>query len=226
MNKLFKYLTLAAAAAGFSTMAYAIPELFISDGTNNVLLSDNNLLGGTVADTNSTLGMIGWSGTLGSSVVNVAFGITYPALGSLASPSLDMTINQTGNGQLFYYLIDNGFGPTSGNVQVSIGGTAAGSVTDIVAGGTSNVMGDGSNLLASEGPFGPGAFSGTFSGGSINNAGPYSLMQVLVINNGPTSGVTSVDALMSVPDAGMTLLLLGAGLTGLALIGRRQKRVC
>ena len=221
MNKLFKYLTLAAAAAGFSTMAYAVPELYIDDTLgHSMLISDNG-----VGDTNSTIGMIGWSGTLGSSVVNVAFGVTYPALGTLASPVMDSTINVTGSGKLYAYFVDDGFGPTSGNVIASLGGTTANNVRSMVYGGNSNVLFDSTILLVDQGPFGPGAFSGTFNGGSINSPGPYSLRQQVLIDNG-TGGVTSVDALLTVPDAGMTLLLLGAGLTGLAMIGRRQKRVC
>jgi len=53
--------------------------------------------------------------------------------------------------------------------------------------------------------------------GGINNSGPYSLTIVDLIGG----NVTSMDTSLKVPDGGTTAMLLGASLSGLALLRRK-----
>jgi hypothetical protein len=219
MNKLFKYLTLAAAIAGFSQLAYATSQILLWDG----IAGDPWVVVATGA---TGVGQITWTGSYNGFTLNVDTGTGYPAIGSLTAPKLDLTFNAVSNsaGSIYIAFTENGFGPTDGSSQAKIGGTTDGFVSFLTFGGSSNVLNDGSTLLTQEGPF-TANFTGTVGGAGLRNAGPFSLMEIVRITHGVGQGLqTSGDATLTVPDAGTTLLFLGAGLTGLALIGRRQKR--
>jgi hypothetical protein len=76
-------------------------------------------------------------------------------------------------------------------------------------------------LFPTQGPFTSAVFSDVASGAISLNA-PCSIYEVATIaHNG--AGTTSFDAYVSVPDGGTTALLLGLGLVGLRLTGRRRK---
>ena len=117
----------------------------------------------------------------------------------------------------------DGFGPTAGGVLAELGTTvlSGGSVTYTTYGGTNNTLFSTVNLLTTIGPV-TGAFGGTATGAGVNNAGPYSLTQVVKITH-TISGITTGDAKMTVPDSGSSLVLLGSGLAALGLISRRRK---
>jgi len=215
-----KYIFLAAAIVAFSEMAYAIPTLRLYSGSP-VLVTDNG-----AGDFNSASGQVTWIGSLGHWNLNVDTGTTYPVLGTLASPKLDISFDATtiSGGTLWIYFTDNGFGPTFGaNSFASIGATTNGTVSYWVYGGASNNLFDFSQLLYA-GPFSGPSFSANDIGAAINNEGPYSITGLIkIVQSG--AGHTSGDIMfgVGVPDGGTTLLLLGMGLTGLGLISRLRR---
>src|SRR5207248_6283053 len=98
---------------------------------------------------------------------------------------------------------ETGFTAFPGILTGRVGGTVAagGSLTNIVMQNALN--------LVTNGPFGPGAFSGSGSTALIDGA-PYSLTQTAIFTYGPGGGATSFDAFGSVagvPDGGMTVTM-------------------
>lgn len=223
MKTFHKLLALAAAIAGLTHVASAAPQLRLFDGTSTITITDNG-----AGDSQAAAGQVVFVGSIGNWTLNVHTGTTYPVIGSLSNPQLDLSFNATSTaagGTLTISFAADGFGPTSGSTLAEIGGTVnpGGSVTYNTYGGTNNTNFSTANLLTSQGPFGPGAFSGTVTGGSINNAGPYALTQVITITHAG-SGITTGDALLKVPESGTTALLLGSGLMGLGLFARLRRR--
>src|SRR5689334_19426514 len=175
MKTLLKYLALAATIAGATQVVQAVPQLKIFDGINTIIITDNG--GG---DGSSAAGRIVFDGTIGNWTLNTHVGTTFPAIGSLSNPQMDLSFNATSNGAggtLTITFSADGFGPTNGTALAQIGGTAQGTVGYQTFGGTTNTLFDTSHLLTSQGPFGPGAFSGTVAGGGVSNVGPYALTQ-------------------------------------------------
>jgi hypothetical protein len=77
-------------------------------------------------------------------------------------------------------------------------------------------------LRTSIGPF-TGPFSSSASGSAINSS-LYSLTQVVRISATVGGQIATGDALLTVPDTSTTIILLGAGLMGLAVFGRTRKQ--
>jgi hypothetical protein len=228
MKNLLRYLVLGAIALGLSGAAYAVPTLRITDGNTIIDIADGSVVPGAVDAAGGT-GQVAWLGAIGNWTFNIHAGTTYPIIGTLANPQMDLTFNATSNGSggtLSVYFSADGFGPTQGSAFAAIGGTAAGggTVDYNTYGGTNNTLFSTSNLLTDQGPFGAGAFSGSTGGGLVNNNGPYSLTQLITITHS-AGGITTGNAFLHVPDSGSTLLLLGAGLTALGLVSRKRKVV-
>ncbi len=224
MKTLLKLLALAAAIAGLTQVAHAVPQLRMFDGTTTITITDSGL-----GDAQAAPGQVVWVGSIGNWTLNVHTGTTFPVIGSLSNPMLDLSFNATSTGAggtLQILFSADGFGPSNGNSIGAIGGTVAtgGSVLYTTYGGTNNTNFSTANLLTSQGPFGAGAFSGTVSGASVNNVGPYSLTQVVSITHGSGTFQTTGDALLSVPESGTTALLLGSGLMGIGLLARLRRR--
>jgi hypothetical protein len=220
MKTLLKYLALAATNAGATQIAQAVPQLKIFDGTTTIIVSDNG-----AGDGSSALGRIVWDGTIGNWTLNTHVGTTFPAIGTLSNPQMDLSFNATSNGNggtLTLTFSADGFGPTNGTAMAQIGGTAQGTVGYQTFGGNSNTIFDTTHQLTSQGPFGPGAFSGTVAGGTVSNVGPYSLTQQLVITH-TGAGISTGNSFLTVPDSGTSILLLGAALTGLAMLARVRR---
>lgn len=219
-----KLLALALSVAGLNPLVQAVPQLRLFDGTTTITISDNG-----AGDAQGAAGQVVFVGSIGNWTLNVHTGSTYPVIGSLSNPMLDLSFNATSGGTggtLWILFSADGFGPTSGSTEAAIGGTIAsgGSVTYTTYGGTNNTNFSTTNLLTSQGPFGAGAFSGTVTGGSINNAGPYALTQIVAITHQAGTFQTTGDALLTVPESGTSALLLGSGLMGLGLIARLRRR--
>ena len=223
MKTLLKYLAVAAVAAGLTISASAVPVLTIYDGVNALIsISDNG-----TGDEDATVGAVQWSDSIGVWTINLDLGLTKPLLGSATAPDMDLSFvaYSTGAGKLWVSLSDNGFN-YNGSLIDEIGGTTAGTVTDYVVEGYTtldeNLNITYGNVVASQGPFGPGAFSGTTYGSVSLDAETWLTIAVVIEHDG--SGITTGDKHVHVPDGGMTALLLGFGLLGLAASARRLKK--
>lgn len=219
MKKLYQYLALAAAAVGVAQMAQAVPQLMVFDGTTTIIISDNG-----AGDVSANNGRIVWNGSIGNWTLNTDVGTTFPVIGTLTNPQLDLSFNafSTTGGTLKITFSADGFGPTAGTAVAQIGGTTPGTVVYNTFGGTNNTIFSTSNLLTTQGPF-TGAFSGSVVGGTVTNAGPYSLTQQITITH-TGSSITTGNSLLTVPDSGTSVLLLGAGLISLGFMARLRLR--
>ena len=205
---------LAMLSCGFLVQSVnAIPTLTLSDGINPPIVVTD----GSAMDSNTLAGAVTFNGPLGNFILNVSTGLTKPLTGSASAPSIDLNSVDfaTGAGTLTITFSETGFTAFPGILTGDVGGTvgAGGSLTNIV-------MQNGLDLVTN-GPFGPGAFSGSGSAALIDGA-PYSLTQTAILTFG-ARGSTSFDAMAnvpSVPDGGMTLTMLGIGLLAVGAAGR------
>lgn len=230
MKKLIKQLAVAVAVMGCVATGYAVPNtatvrLSNDGGTTWTTITDN-----LPGDINATPGAVTFSGTIGNWIVNVTTGVTFPVLGTITRPTLDLNsvnVTSASGGSLIIEFSDIGFGPTVGNAQASIGGTTSGSVTWSTYGGPGNSLFQGSPngpvggvVLTAPQVFGPVAFSSSVPGGSLGALGsPYSLTERVVITHAGAGG-SSFNAELTVPDGGATLLLLGSSIMALGLFRR------
>jgi len=179
-------------------------------------------------DSSALAGVIIYNGAVGASTwqVNVTTGISKPVLGGVPTPHMDLNsvnVSSAGAGQLLIELTDTDFAlPVDGAEAAllsEIGGTTAGTVL------FNQYLDRGNNefgyldYVVAQGPFGPGAFSGTDSVATpVVDGVPFSVSEwVLITHTG--NGVTSFDAESTVvPVPGAVLLgMLGLGAAGLKL---------
>src|SRR6266480_4920306 len=195
----------------------AIPTLTLSDGTTTIVVMDNG-----VGDLDPTLGSVLFSGAVGSNFdANASAGFTKPVDGSASAPSIDLSSldHAKGAGTLTITFSETGFTAFPGILTGNIGGTIA------VGGSLTNVVKQNALNLVTNGPFGPGPFSGSGSAALIDGA-PYSLTQSAILTFG-ARGSTSFDAMASVPgvpDGGTTVTMLGIGLLAVGAVSRIYRR--
>jgi hypothetical protein len=220
-----KILIALAGVALLVTSSHANSTLVLHDGVNADL---------TITDTDGD-GVVSYNGAFGNWIINVTTGIgspPVPVIGTITSPYLHLnsvnTFIQSASGPLvgttltMTYTDDNnlttggpGLGPLTGNLRNEVGGTATGtteSVTSLVNGAA----------VASAQTFSGSPFSGTQVAAISGGAG--STMGIRVVVTAAVNGGTmSLDSqIITAPDAGMTLALLGSALTGMALFARRK----
>jgi hypothetical protein len=223
MKTSLKYTLLAGAIAACAGLASATPELVISTNwLNQTSLNTITVTG------DATTGLATYTGGIGGWTINVDTGLTYPTLGSTASPVMDLGVVASGTGLLYVAFSDTGF-TGAGSVAANFNGNTFGpSVAFLAFGGGSNALMDtsaaelllaipSSDLLAGTPGFNASAGAGVIGNGTT----PYSLTEFLVVNG---TGTVSLDAGLSVPDSGTTLMLLGAGLSVLGLAGSLRRR--
>ena len=228
-----KKLKLLAVALGLLTVtsaAFAIPTqtLYITDGSGISVIAS------------TTTGLQTLTGSDGFWSVVVSTGTSYPPLtgqGSVNAPVMDVSITATslsgsGANPLKVFWGSSDFGPTSGSFNALFSGHVVAGTGQTVTYGTyystaNNlpIVGNGLNgasTLTSLLTMSPSTYSGSASGGPLTLASPYSIIQAVTINGGTPGGSYSLDAsLTTVPDGGTTVMLLGAALSGLALLRRK-----
>jgi hypothetical protein len=226
MKTSLKYTLLAGAIATLAGFASATPEILIT--TNWSAQTSANTI---IVTGDASTGAVNFVGSLGSWNLNFDSGVTYPEIGSPTAPQMDLTFaafTQTG-GNLWIAFSQNGF-TGGGTSAASIGGTTSGALRFGAYGGASNSLVDvsGSDFLLSlpaqiGSNYVGGAFSGTATGNTIVGGNPYSLTELMVISQTGAGGTTG-DVVLSVPDSGTTLMLLGAGLSVLGFAGSIRRR--
>lgn len=227
MNLVKKYI-LAAGLLGFCAASQAVPSgpgLYLVDNT-----------GGASVFVGLSGGSASFTGTVGTWTVALTTGTT---LQGGVNPVLDLDIGaavagwkSTGALQIIYS--DIGFGPTSGTATLSQKGNSLfGSVSSSAGFSTGNTaFANEGNLTGGVGPLSGFLFKGTSTGG-LNSAGSqYSLAIMAIITGGATYlddiklsvNSDSITRDNSVPDSGMSLVLLGLGLTALGVFAHFRKR--
>lgn len=206
-----------------ATSAMAL-TLTLSDGLNSVSVND-----GGVGDVNSLDGMVTYSGGIGNWIANVSTGTSSPIIGSDTFPILDLNsvdVSSAAGGNLTITLFDTYSDYTAlssiiSGFTTSIGGTSVGQVSlaayingvQIADISWDDMLKTGSAFSGSEG----------YIGIPIGNEDPFDMTLVASITH-TTSGSTSFDAeLKPVPEPG-TMVLLGAGILGLGIYGRRRAK--
>jgi PEP-CTERM motif-containing protein len=216
-KKLLRAAVFGGALLAAVTTAHATMQLFVSDGTNSFTVSDSN-----------NDGQIFFSQSFGSVTTSINVGLSKPLLPAGSGDSnmhlTTIDVVTTGGVTLTVKLSDQDFsGDSSSTFSSAVGGVlsaaAGSSVTSSVLVDVNNTLFAGAQLCTPNASFGPGAFSST-CGGSLPTDNQYSITLADVISF-TGAGSVSVDHAVYIPEPS-AMLLLGAGLIGLAAWGRRQ----
>ena len=205
--------------------ASALPTLSLSDGTTTVTLGDE----GVLDKSDGELGVVTFIGKLGVWNVNVTTGITFPVLGAADRPHMDLNsvnVSGGGGGTLTIMFSEVGYSNPFSVFHTEIGGTvddtAGSSVQYRTYLDAGNTLFGTVTPITNHGSAGSGAFSSTRAG-SGGGAGPFSLTQVVQITHVAGAGQSSsFDAELNTVPEPTSMLLLGSGLLGLGLWGRKR----
>jgi hypothetical protein len=210
--------------------AYAVETLTLSDNAGDTA---------TGIVSSSVPGLITFAGAVGNWTLNLSAGISMPIIGSATSPAMDLiSVNgfSAGPGKLSGNVLtitftDTGFGPTTGTASTGISGTQShGSINFSTSANGAALTSSGALTTA---PFSSSkdgalsAFSGYLSETVVLTATGSEIVAFdASLCTTPTSGSPTPNTPpATIPDSGMTLVLLGAGLTALGLFARMRKQV-
>lgn len=236
-----RYLPLVAAVVmalvfAFSSSANAL-QLWIEDLDNHVsvIVDDNG-----VGDTRPALGVVSWSGLVGNFDTVVSTGVSKPMMGSATSPAMDLNtveVTSTKAGNIRIRITDTDFGPVGSGATIEFISMIHGNYAPLNASGIvafdayydadNDPYGIGSNptapvSVASLGPYTLGGFGEVVTNNGPNPGAPFSLTLDLYVRHGSGNMTTSMNSnTAATPEPG-TILLLGMGLLGLGVIGRKK----
>ena len=214
-------LTLLASAPAMATATLTITSgaatCSITDGAATAVCSGGGTSSG---DLLATSGAVLTSATVGVWNINISTGLS-----NIVPNIMDLNdiSSSTAGGDLTIQFSDTGFTNT-GSALMTFGGTLTGLAGSTVTladwfSATNTLFAQGVNL-ATLGPFGLGAFSGSNTA-AIPAGSPFSLTQILTIHGtGATTYSGDANIATAVPEPG-SMLLLG---TGLFAVGRRIRR--
>jgi hypothetical protein len=176
--------------------------------------------GGT-GDLQSLVGAITYSGSIGSSFINVTTGISKPNIGPA---QLNLTsVNVSGAAcNLVLGLSDTDYAYTASSFLSEYGGTTTGSMSFVFKYDVSNNPFGGVEIA--DGFFASVPLLTTFSGSEVSSVvadNAYSLSLMAQINHGSSTKVSSFSASIQAVPAPGAALLFGSALLGLFL-GRRK----
>ena len=195
-------------------------EVIILDGAP---IGTATSIGLTTASDFVADGLISYAGGVGGGVftVNVTTGISKPIVGPNLIDLNSVNVSTIGGGTLKVGFADNNFTFTGNNLVLnSIGGTTIGTVSTQYFADPAN--GYFSGQTGFQGPFGPGAFSGTNSFNAVGLGTPFSISEIATITHAH-AGASSFDMETRVTPEPTGLVLLGAGFVGTALLRRKRK---
>ena len=199
-------------AAGLGS-ARAVPTLTFFDGVNTVTVVDNG-----VGDINLTLGNIVVSGSLGSGGIwsgNASGSVGgQPALGLPVFTLNSLDISTSAGGTLTITLTDGTYHSNFGSVATTIFGGVSSNGTILYQTFANNTLLTSIGLITGT----PFNLSTT---GVLPSDPTYTLKQQVTITH-TGAGTTSFEAILAVPDAGATCMLLGSALMGMSFLRRRK----
>jgi hypothetical protein len=228
LMKALRILSLTAAIAGLAVAGRANPVMLVYDhdsGDTEVVVGSGNT--------------VSFNGTIGDWIVNVSSGavvqggsspvLTLSSVGISDGDGIDLGGVDDGMVSLSVFLFASGFGSSDGlTASTMYDGVTSGTASYFVFQNNTNntdyfgTFYDLADFLGT-GSFGPGAFSHSSSAALVGPASLYSLALGIQIDHGVGLQQSSVRLNVSVPDQGMTALLLAFGLLGLGLTSRRLK---
>lgn len=213
-----------------AVVSHATPMLRITDGVNNIVISDNG-----VGDASPAVGHVNYANpTFFGWNILVSSGVTKPILGSATSPALDLNyfvIRGAGSvGTLTIYFSENGFDLTTvGKLETSAGGTLGSQGSPSVNVRTYYDLGNTelatTTLLTSHLFTGTGGYSGNDVGGPVgpDNSVAFTVrLDISLPIGAAASGDT--DLHLSVPESGSMITLFGTALLGLGILAIRSRR--
>jgi hypothetical protein len=234
--KNYVYKILAAACAlvlGGWSIANAVPvdTLKLSDS-----LGDSVTLGvggsvvvvGTASTTSdfTSAGMVNWEGSIGGWTVTAETGTATPVTSMPELMGLSFSETSSGAGTLTIDWTAVGFGPSTGGFRADTGGTvgSGASLTYSTFYSTANAIPAGTALTSPLAFATPGGFNGSDSRAVGSLGSPFSLTQQIVINDTRAATSSGSATITSVPDAGSSLILLGAAINALGVFAGFNRR--
>jgi len=233
-NNIKSWVCLTAVTVASGLTAQAIPSaptsaIFYSlNGTTwTAAAYDNDLVDGTSPDTSATAGIIHTEITAGGFTLDLIGTHSYPNIGTLASPQMDLGIAGVTGGPagatIYVAFSANGFHPVPGGSFLTTSAPNNSGADET----TSTFVSSGNDGLNSQDLFVSSTTGGTVSGypvGLIGNADGYAITIVdKFVANGKGVRISDDDSL-AVPDGGNTLMLLGSALSVLGLGVFRKSR--